>query len=82
MFKEFLNILIYVPWSQSVFSEASCDVVIMRLRTCPQVKAWFTSSRGEDGGAELEAERSLQVRVLVPAGEQVHQGGSAVSETD
>lgn len=42
----------------------------------------FQEERGEDGGAENDTQRSLQMRVLVSAGEQVHQGGPAVSETD
>lgn len=42
----------------------------------------FQKKRGEDGGAKLDTERSLQMRVFVSAGEQVHQGCPAVSETD
>ena len=50
-----------------------------RFRSLPS----FQKKRGaEDGGGKVEAERSLQMRIFLPAGEQVHQGGSAVSETD
>lgn len=42
----------------------------------------FQKERGEDGGGKVEAERSLQMRIFVSGGEQVHQGGAAVSETD
>lgn len=42
----------------------------------------FQKERGEDGGAKPNNEWSLQMRVFVFAGEQVHQGGSAVRETD
>lgn len=42
----------------------------------------FQTERGKDGGAKLDSQWSLQMRVFVSAGEQVHQGGPAVSETD
>lgn len=49
-----------------------------------EASAHFPSrkERGEDGGAKVEAERSLQMRIFLSGGEQVHQGGSAVYETD
>lgn len=60
----------------------------MRLRTRPQSDGSahfrpFLLKRGaKDGGAKVGAERSLQMCLLVSAGEQVHQGGAAVSQTD
>lgn len=38
--------------------------------------------RAEDGGAKLDAQWSFQMRVLVSAGEQVHQGRATVPQTD